>query len=1403
MTAAVDSSTHSEEPWDQRGLVETAASAIRNWKAEEEELGELPSLATTKKKAASSPPSKKEPIEMPSSSRGQRKEFWTNMEHAADTLTNDHGPDDEMAAHKKAVSRRRRHIESESQLTDEEEFEEEEEETYEATFCGSTMLGELCGRSSALQMEPPSVRVRSFSPRSASSDQHQEQTAIEVEFVDKPNREVPKEAPPSDSETSSSRRLSHRAKRAKETMKNRRAFRKAQSTSPQESQTSEVSTPEKTPETPEKSTHREIVEEQQDQEEQLEVELEPEMAPPPSPSTLKKNARLAAIAKKARDNFQIRKGKPANVVTEPVQAKSTRQHRSSPTKKSVDEDYASFTATEKRIFIKLINSGMPATEATQRVIQDRGLEMSKKQKKPATSPSRKPFWKKDPPLERTMDPPGEASMNEPEIDSPEVDSEEIESNNENEATEGESGEHEENPDKQIVSPLVSKLSAASPRNIQSKQSSDLKTTSSDDLFPFERTGLTYFDATRREKDEDLLYRDAAKRPSSGRLTPKFLSGKSPRFSELMESPERRSNSAPPSRSLESTSQSRSITINDLHESQGEADNSGGAVTLQGLVPRMAKRYQKVAESNKLAAVGSDVSNATQSRGLTPLRAPSGDEDDDMEQLPTSSETQNESLDMDKYLDSAKEGFVPANSTSDTASVYTTGTNVTGMTSYTNSTRSRRPGAAKSRLAKHKQHETEAAKQLGWRQSIQAAAQTNNRKWDPERGWVDYEEPDVFPDTVPLRHEKMKVDLNKSKLKTGQSKVQASPPQVERDAISIPFPDEWASEREAMIQAKSNADPVKADNRGWVESMKIASAQQAKDGSSWDKDRGWTDGKRDKTADSVDFSGRSRPLQLDTQTLQPVRGIAQESSRDSISGEETDQLESTDDDNMALLGSQRKQGPMSPMVEVIKQKVNENDIYHFSPTLAQSSGPVDVDEVTKIMEEEIDKNHAIGDPEKRSSQESPTKNRSAGRNDKNKSAQRNIPKLNRSLRDTSPIAFRKKEKRDSSSEDDILIDTTKSKPDGREKSARKDFDSQDERLSGTSSIKDRMKTWETRIGASNSVDTDDNQLGPKQVLTPGGSYSAAGWKTFLGKKVREGRDPGDRQHARDKLKGSPEVSALNISDISPIDVKSEDEAEYGSSAYGPNEADLKSPSLLKRLSECASPVLASTYKSQSMVPPALCGRRSADDEDSSIAESESSEEIRKHSSKSRNEEPKHKVSAAYSVASSSVVSEDFGVKTAYLDAVAMKTAVSGSRRPTSRRRARSSASSVASSTATDHSDKWRQLLEKRRSSGRISSRLSSSDISRATEKYASDKVSEIMQNISSRSKTVARSREVHREHEKSPQRPLQDHRRTHHEKDSGVSSDEDISINAAEDLAAARVEAMMAALSADQGAEGEI
>lgn len=80
-------------------------------------------------------------------------------------------------------------------------------------------------------------------------------------------------------------------------------------------------------------------------------------------------------------------------------------------------------------------------------------------------------------------------------------------------------------------------------------------------------------------------------------------------------------------------------------------------------------------------------------------------------------------------------------------------NMTVGTAYTNastkSTRRRHRGAAKKRLNKAK--EAEDGKSVGWLDSIRTAAANNNRVWDPQLGWVDYEEPEKGDDGSSANH----------------------------------------------------------------------------------------------------------------------------------------------------------------------------------------------------------------------------------------------------------------------------------------------------------------------------------------------------------------------------------------------------------------------------------------------------------------------------------------------------------------------------------------------------------------------------------------------------------------------------------------------------------------------------
>ena len=102
-----------------------------------------------------------------------------------------------------------------------------------------------------------------------------------------------------------------------------------------------------------------------------------------------------------------------------------------------------------------------------------------------------------------------------------------------------------------------------------------------------------------------------------------------------------------------------------------------------------------------------------------------------------------SVDLDNYLDSA----APYSNHQDQMSVVSGKshwTAATGATNYTTSSRVRRPGAAKVRLANAKKAEKSAETKKGWHESIKNAAAKSQQRWDPKEGFVGYEEPVVDP-----------------------------------------------------------------------------------------------------------------------------------------------------------------------------------------------------------------------------------------------------------------------------------------------------------------------------------------------------------------------------------------------------------------------------------------------------------------------------------------------------------------------------------------------------------------------------------------------------------------------------------------------------------------------------------
>lgn len=119
-----------------------------------------------------------------------------------------------------------------------------------------------------------------------------------------------------------------------------------------------------------------------------------------------------------------------------------------------------------------------------------------------------------------------------------------------------------------------------------------------------------------------------------------------------------------------------------------------------------------------------------------------------------------------------------------------------------SSRRRHKGAASKRLMQAKQAESHVgAKSKGWIESIRDVASARNQTWDPEKGWVDYAEPEVHVGHGDVRQPIGSLHLPSRKVTPIAEEL---PDNNSERPSSVDFPSQWAKEREVMIKA----DPSK-------------------------------------------------------------------------------------------------------------------------------------------------------------------------------------------------------------------------------------------------------------------------------------------------------------------------------------------------------------------------------------------------------------------------------------------------------------------------------------------------------------------------------------------------------------------------------------------------------------------
>ncbi len=380
------------------------------------------------------------------------------------------------------------------------------------------------------------------------------------------------------------------------------------------------------------------------------------------------------------------------------------------------------------------------------------------------------------------------------------------------------------------------------------------------------------------------------------------------------------------------------------------------------------------------------------------------------------------------------------------------------------------------------------------------------------------------------------------------------------------------------------------------------------------------------------------------------------------------------------------------------------------------------------------------------------------------------------------------------------------------------------VEGTRSpVAELHKMWEKR---TTSWDKNAKDPGPN----PQGEQNAE-WKSFLAKKVQaEAAASAPKEGGGDSVfdfdehgQKVPRSAFDDLSELSPIR-HDESDSEYGTRASEVvSEAStsvVQGTTFLQRLQACAAPVvtkgkqfaekqncssespitshlafLKNTPGGKSGILQAsagLCGKPdtiSEVGEDGSTVESlqttptnASSLRLNKERSRSNPRAKQQKDDM------SSVVSDGFGAQSAYLEAIAMKAATGGKKKkkkPSSEASAASGTPKSEASAKSGHSEKFQQFLDRRASRDTAASveennnNDNNKDVSSRAEKYASEKVNEMMDSMADRD---------NRETGAFP---------------SATTKQNDASRVAAEELAAARVEVMMQTLSSQNLEDNEV
>jgi hypothetical protein len=244
------------------------------------------------------------------------------------------------------------------------------------------------------------------------------------------------------------------------------------------------------------------------------------------------------------------------------------------------------------------------------------------------------------------------------------------------------------------------------------------------------------------------------------------------------------------------------------------------------------------------------------------------------------------LDMDTYLNSTESTSRGSFDHTSVVSGKSYKTSLTAGTNHTQSTRTRRPGQAKARLESEKSKAKTQTKVIGWQESIQAVAASTGKEWDPAFGWKDYVDPKPGDD-LGDQYVADSISVNLDRLKQAQGNQDASTATSEllneTESVSVARVTQvWDAEQNVSVESvyseriqsiatesmyseqapmRQHSKPVRRSKspkvarspksgqpRGWVETMKLATANLSVDGKHWNAERGWVG------IDEKDFGG---------------------------------------------------------------------------------------------------------------------------------------------------------------------------------------------------------------------------------------------------------------------------------------------------------------------------------------------------------------------------------------------------------------------------------------------------------------------------------------------------------------------------------------------------------------------